>query len=73
MGMAAMAADEKSEKAGGGGMPVLDGVLTLTTDGEILANNTDEGPAASASGKLLQWKVNDRTKEAPTALVRINP
>lgn len=72
-GMAALAANEKSEKAGGDGMPVLDGVLILTTDGEILANNTDEGPAASASGKTLQWKVNARSKEAPTALIRVNP
>jgi len=73
MGMAAAAADEQSEKAGGDGMPILDGVLTLTTDGEILANNTDEGPAAVPAGKTLRWKVNVRTKEAPTALVRINP
>ncbi|HQS95199.1 MAG: hypothetical protein B7X90_07615 [Novosphingobium sp. 17-62-19] len=73
MGMAAAVADDKSEKAGGDGMPVLDGVLSLTTDGEILANNTDEGPATGPTGKTLQWKVNVRNKEAPTALVRINP
>lgn len=73
MGMAAAVADEKSEKAGGDGMPVLDGVLTIVTDGEILANNTDEGPAAGPAGKTLQWKVNARTKEAPTALIRIAP
>lgn len=73
MGMAAMAADEKSQKAGGDGVPVLDGTLVLTTDGEILANNTDEGPSAGTSGKMLQWKVNARTKDAPTALVRIYP
>jgi hypothetical protein len=73
MGMAAAVADEKSEKAGGDGMPVLDGVLTIVTDGEILANNTDEGPATSPAGKMLQWKVNARTKEAPTALIRIAP
>lgn len=73
MGMAAMPADEKSGKAGGDGMPVLDGVLMLSTDGEILANNTNEGPFASPSGKTLQWKVNERTKEAPTALIRIAP
>lgn len=73
MGMAALAADEKGDKAGSNGAPVLDGVLTLTTDGEILANNTDEGPAASAAGKILTWTVNARTKDAPTALIRINP
>lgn len=73
MGMAAMAGEDKTDKAGDEGMPVLDGVLTLTTDGEILANNTDEGPAPAPAGKMLHWKVNVRTKEAPTALVRINP
>jgi len=73
MGMASAMADDKSEKAGGDGMPVLDGILTLTTDGEILANNTDEGPTSGPAGKTLKWGVNVRTKEAPTALVRINP
>ncbi|MFY7837198.1 MAG: hypothetical protein ACOVQ0_13070 [Novosphingobium sp.] len=73
MSMAAAAADEKSEKVGGNGMPVLDGVLTIVTNGEILANNTDEGPAAGPAGKTLQWKVNARTKEAPSALIRIAP
>lgn len=71
MGMATAAADEKSEKAGGDGMPVLDGVLTLVTDGEILANNTDEGPLAVPTGRKLEWIINARTATAPTALVRL--
>lgn len=58
-------------------MPVLDGVLTIVTDGEILANNTDEGPTAVPNGmanaRALVWKVNARTREAPTALIRITP
>lgn len=70
MGMAAASANEKS---GADGMPTLDGVLTLTTDGAILANNTDEGPAATPGGRKLEWKVNARTTAAPTALVRITP
>lgn len=72
-GAASVVADEQSAKAGGDGMPVLDGVLTVVTDGEILANNTDEGPSPVANGKALVWKVNARTKDAPTALIRINP
>lgn len=73
MGMAAAAADGKDGKRAAEGMPTLDGVLTLTTDAEILANNTDEGPVAGPAGKRLEWKVSDRTTSAPTALVRINP
>ncbi|MFN4222673.1 MULTISPECIES: hypothetical protein [Novosphingobium] len=77
MGAATAVADEKSTKAGGEGMPVLDGVLTIVTDGEILANNTDEGPTAVPNGmanaRALVWKVNARTREAPTALIRITP
>lgn len=70
-GMAMAAAQEKSGKDSG--MPVIDGVLTLVTDGDILANNTDEGPQAVPTGRKLEWKVNGRTASAPTALVRIVP
>lgn len=73
MGMAAAAASEKGGKDDGDGVPVLDGVFTLVTDGEILANNTDEGPQPSPQGRKLEWKVNARTSAAPTALVRIAP
>lgn len=73
MGMAAAAASEKGGRDGGDGVPVLDGVFTLVTDGEILANNTDEGPQPSPQGRKLEWKVNARTSAAPTALVRITP
>lgn len=72
MGMAAASAG-KDGKPGADGMPTLDGVLTLVTDGEILANNTDEGPAPAPGGRQLEWKVNARTTAAPMALVRITP
>ena len=54
-------------------LPELDGVFTLTTDGEILANNTDEGPQQGTAGQMLEWKVNRRTTSAPTALVKLVP
>ena len=53
-------------------MPRIDGTFTITTDGEILANNTDEGPKPAANGRALGWTINARTKSAPTALVRID-
>ena len=53
-------------------MPRIDGTFTITTDGEILANNPDEGPKLAANGRALGWTINARTKSAPTALVRID-
>lgn len=50
-------------------VPELNGTFTIVTDGEILANNTDEGPRQTASGKVLAWRINRRTANAPTALV----
>jgi hypothetical protein len=55
----------------GPALPKIDGTFTIATDGEILANNTDEGPVAGTAGKSLSWKINVRTKAAPTALIRI--
>ena len=56
----------------GGEMPEValpDGTFTIITDGRILANNTDEGPQAVASGQALRWEVTPRSEEAPTALI----
>lgn len=60
-------------KPGSDGPPLAEGTFTLRTDGQILANNTDEGPRADAAGGLsrLEWKVDLRTSSAPTALVKL--
>lgn len=52
-------------------LPVMDGTFTITTNGQVLANNTDEGPAETAIGKMLSWKVDRNTKSAPTALIKL--
>lgn len=52
-------------------LPSAEGTFTITTDGEILANNTDEGASVGAGGKTLTWTINVRTKQAPTALINI--
>lgn len=66
---AAAAAKDKGEAAPK--LPTLDGKFVVTTDGEILANNTDEGPKADTTGKRLEWIVNLRTQAAPTALIKL--
>jgi hypothetical protein len=49
--------------------PQIDGRFVLTTDGEILANNTDEGAKAGTTGKTLEWKITPRDKVGPMALI----
>ncbi|MEZ5736761.1 MAG: hypothetical protein R3E09_13370 [Novosphingobium sp.] len=69
MQMAAMAGDTNGEDAPK--IPVVDGKFTITTDGKILANNTDEGPQADPAGQRLDWKVSAQSPAAPTALLRL--
>ncbi len=54
-------------------IPELSGTFRIVTDGEVLANNTDEGPVETAGGKALEWTINKRTQAAPTALINIAP
>lgn len=47
-----------------------DGVFTIRTDGEILTNNTVEGPVALGEGqRQLSWTVNAATNNPPEALI----
>lgn len=50
---------------------LADGTFTVLTDAQILANNTDEGARAAPGGQALFWRVNPRTKAAPTALLKL--
>jgi len=54
-------------------VPELNGTFRIVTDGEVLANNTDEGPVENAGGRTLEWTINKRTQTAPTALIRLAP
>jgi predicted nucleic acid-binding Zn ribbon protein len=66
MRMAAMEGEDKDMPK----LPELSGTFTLTTNGEILTNNTEDGPVAGTTGKVLTWQINQRTEQAPSALVR---
>lgn len=75
-GLAQLAATGASADKSGEGqeapkLPVAEGTFTVTTDGQILANNTDEGPQAGPMGQKLEWKLNQRSTAAPTALVKL--
>ena len=51
---------------------LADGTFTVLTDAQILANNTDEGARPAAGGQALSWRVNPRSKAAPTALLKMD-
>lgn len=52
-------------------LPQLEGTFTIRTTGKmtIRANNTDNGPEATANGEVLTWRISARTAQAPTALI----
>lgn len=47
------------------------GVFTITTDGEILTNNTENGPAKVPGGRALSWPIDPSSEKVPEALVRL--
>ncbi|MEP1605337.1 MAG: hypothetical protein ABJJ48_03400, partial [Marinomonas sp.] len=58
------------------GFPIVDGTFSVVTDGQILANNTDEGAStegADGSMQRLSWDINPQRNSAPTALVKLAP
>ena len=70
MGLASMG--KPSEGSADGKMPNIlmpKGTFTIVTDGRILANNTDEGPANTPRGQTLVWEIDQRTEQVPTALI----
>ena len=67
-GMAAAA-----DAPGRQGMPAsrAEGRFTIITDGEILTNNSEDGPAPNAVGRQLHWDVNSASTKIPEALIRL--
>ncbi|WP_147416732.1 hypothetical protein [Sphingomonas edaphi] len=56
----------------GDGPPSLaEGRFTITTDGEILTNNSEDGPIAGTAGKQVRWDVSSETTKVPEMLLRL--
>ncbi len=65
-------------RAKAAGMPNSDGPpshaegrFTVTTDGEILTNNSEDGAAANPLGRQLHWDVQSATNKIPETLIRL--
>ncbi len=48
-----------------------EGRLTITTDGEVLTNNSEDGPARTTSGHALHWDVTPALAKIPETLIRL--
>lgn len=71
MGAMSQGMGEGMGKAMGFDTARMDGTFTLTTDAEIVSQNQEEGARPGAAGKTIVWKVNNRTKDAPMAVLRV--
>jgi hypothetical protein len=47
------------------------GRFTIVTDGEILTNNSEDGPAAHPAGRQVHWDVTATSQKIPEALIRL--
>jgi hypothetical protein len=47
------------------------GRFTVVTDGEILTNNSEDGPAPSPIGQQLHWDVDSTSRKIPETLIRL--
>lgn len=48
-----------------------EGRFTITTDGEILTNNSEDGPTAAPNGRQVHWDVGPGSAKVPEMLVRL--
>ena len=48
-----------------------EGRFTITTDGEILTNNSEDGPVASQGRRQLHWDVDAASDKVPEMMVRL--
>ncbi|WP_373488421.1 hypothetical protein [Blastomonas sp.] len=53
-------------------LPKLDGRFTIRTDGEILTNNTEDGPVTDGTQRVMSWVITPRRDRAPEALIMLD-
>lgn len=58
---------------GTSGMPVsrANGRFTVITDGEILTNNSEDGPSANPLGREVHWDIVPSSTKTPETLIRL--
>ena len=56
---------------GDGPVSRAEGKFTVTTDGEILTNNSEDGPISAPNGRQVHWDVGPGSAKIPEMLVRL--
>ena len=59
------------DKGSDGPVSRAEGRFTITTDGEILTNNSEDGPSAAPGGRQVQWDVGAGSTKIPEMLVKL--
>ncbi|MGH6658382.1 MAG: hypothetical protein ACREBM_01900, partial [Sphingomicrobium sp.] len=70
-GPMAVRAGVPTAPAGQGPVSRAEGRLTIVTNGEILTNNSEDGPQAHAGGRQLNWNVSPASTKIPEMLIRL--
>jgi hypothetical protein len=69
--MAARAGAAAASQMKEGPVSRAEGRFTVITDGEVLTNNSEDGPAPHAVGRQLHWDVGSAVNKIPEALIRL--
>ena len=59
------------DKGSDGPVSRAEGRFTITTDGEILTNNSEDGPSAAPGGRQVHWDVGAGSTKIPEMLVKL--
>ena len=59
------------DKGGDGPQSRAQGRFTIVTDGEILTNNSEDGPAPHPAGRQVHWDVGPASAKVPEMLIRL--
>ena len=59
------------DKGGDGPVSRAEGRFTISTDGEILTNNSEDGPVAAQGRRQVHWDVGGASDKVPEMLVRL--
>ena len=59
------------DKGSDGPASRAEGRFTVSTDGEILTNNSEDGPVAAPGGRQVHWDVGPGNEKVPEMLVRL--
>jgi hypothetical protein len=69
--LAARAGEAAAGSMKGGPVSKAQGRFTVSTDGEILTNNSEDGAAPSPIGRQVHWDVGPGSTKIPETLVRL--